>query len=106
MLGQGAVIWAMLLQVAPSAALPPADEVVVTAERLRRLRLSLAIPAGKLRTCAVKVSSGDARIDTVACEAARACVEGGVQAAEPLADCINTHIAEFVDKRAAAAAAR
>jgi hypothetical protein len=89
------VILPLLLQAAP------APDVVVTAERLRKLRLAATMAHGRLTGCTVSVSSGSARIDAAACQAMRACVADGVTASEPLADCIDTRVAALVQGGAA-----
>ncbi len=74
-----ALMAAQAVQTTPqSAADEPIDhEIVVTRERLRRIRIS---PGVKIRdgvvtpgTCKVKRSSGDAAIDALACDAVALC---------------------------------
>lgn len=100
MLGQGAVILPLLLaQAAPAATSPASGDVVITAERLRKLRLAASVEDGRLFACAVRVTSGDAAIDRIACDMMRDCAASGVVASEPLADCVDTRIAAFVRHR-------
>ena len=84
----------LLAQVAPAAS----PDVVVNA--LRRIRLSVSVHDGRLTDCAVRVSSGQPRVDAVACDATRTCVADGKSASDPLADCVNDAIAAFVKTRA------
>ena len=88
-----------LLALALLQAAAPADDVVVNA--LKRLRLSTDIEDGKVATCTVTTSSGDAGIDVAACDSTKACVADGVIAPEPLADCVDTRVGAFVRKRSA-----
>ncbi len=84
----------LLLALAAQAA---TGDVVVNA--LSRMRLSTDVQDGKVQTCEVTTTSGDAGIDRAACDSTRACVADGVTAPEPLADCVDTRVAAFVRKR-------
>lgn len=88
----------LLMQTAPAA------DVVVTAERLRKLRLATTVEHGQLTGCTVKVSSGDGLIDRVACQSMRACADSGIVASEALANCVDTRITAYVKERADAPA--
>jgi hypothetical protein len=88
------------MQASPAAA----SDVVVTAERLRKLQLATTMEGGKLSGCSVRVSSGDARIDTVACQAMSVCAGQGVTNSEALADCVDNRVAAYVQERANAPA--
>jgi hypothetical protein len=81
-----------------------ASDVVVTAERLRKLRLATTMDGGRLVGCAVRVSSGDAQVDTAACQAMIACAGQGVTNSEVLADCVDNRVAVYVQERANAPA--
>jgi len=86
---------AVALLAAQTADVPP--DVVVTGERLRRLRIDTNIDRrGRVRNCQVAVSSGDAAIDRQACLATRDCVASGSRAGGPLADCVDTALIAFV----------
>jgi len=92
------MIWIALalLQSAGTGAVAPVDrpeeatEVTVTADRLRKLQLDLAVEMGRVRSCGIKVSSGDRFIDDVACQQARVCVPQMKRV--NLMSCINTTI--------------
>ena len=87
----------LLAQAAP--AVPP--DVVVNA--LHRMRLSVSIHDRRLTDCAVRVSSGLARVDTVACDATRTCVDRGITLRGPLAACVHDMIGADLQRRAARA---
>lgn len=65
--------------VAPIA--PPtaasADDIVVVARRLRKLRLTYASTGRTLSSCRTSISSGDRRVDRIGCAIVRACVREG-----------------------------
>ena len=74
-----------------------APDIVVTGERLRRLRISTNINRrGQVRRCEVTVSSGDASIDRQACLSTRVCVTNGYRGGEGLANCVDTALIAFV----------
>ena len=52
-----------------------------------------------MRSCEIRVTSGDADIDRFACEATRTCFNGGVTDPEPLADYVDSRVAAFVQQR-------
>ncbi|TXC71449.1 hypothetical protein FSB78_11225 [Sphingomonas ginsenosidivorax] len=54
-----------------------ADDIVVVARRLRRLRLTYASSGRILRWCRTSISSGDRRVDRIGCAIVRACVREG-----------------------------
>jgi hypothetical protein len=86
---------------AAQAADVPAD-VVVTGERLRRLRVHAAVARnGRLRACEVTISSGDAAIDRQACVSTRDCMATGQRAGEALANCVDAQLIAFVRTGAA-----
>jgi hypothetical protein len=96
-------------QASPSAPLGPTpgkSDVVVTGERLRKLRLATSLEDGKLIGCSVAVSSGDAQIDFVACNMMRQCIAEGATTAEPLANCVDARISDYIKQDAATVAAR
>ena len=72
-------------------------DIVVTGERLRRLRVNANIDRrGRVRRCEVTVSSGDTAIDRQACLATRDCVGEGQRVGEGLANCVDAKLAAFV----------
>jgi hypothetical protein len=74
---------------------PPANEIVVIAERMSRIKLSLSRKKGVLKSCKVKVSSGDPVVDSFACEAVGACMAEGITKQDPLADCATDKVLAF-----------
>lgn len=85
-----------LAAIQPSlAAPPPADEIIVVAERMSRIKLSLSRKKGVLKKCKVKVSSGDPVIDSYACEAVGTCMAEGAIKRDPLADCATDKVLAF-----------
>lgn len=65
----------------PSATMPSvpesADDVVVVARRLRKLRLNYASTGRVMSRCRADISSGDKRVDRIGCAIVRACVRAG-----------------------------
>ncbi|WEK43761.1 MAG: hypothetical protein P0Y64_02720 [Candidatus Sphingomonas colombiensis] len=92
------ILAAMLLLASVQDAPPPAQHDVVVAA-LKRLRIATQVEGGKVQGCQARVSSGDADIDRVACDATVACFDGGVTQAEPLANCVEVKVAAFVRGR-------
>ncbi|MDF0486988.1 hypothetical protein PX554_02505 [Sphingomonas sp. H39-1-10] len=73
------------------------SDIVVTGERLRRLRVNANVDRrGRVRRCEIAVSSGDAAIDRQACVSTRDCVATGLRAGAPLADCVDAALIAFV----------
>ncbi|MEG3165168.1 hypothetical protein U1701_11235 [Sphingomonas sp. PB2P19] len=60
-----------------AAAQESADDIVVVARRLRKLRLRYASIGRILSSCRPEISSGDARVDRIGCAIVRACVRAG-----------------------------
>jgi hypothetical protein len=81
------------------AAPAPASEIVVIAERMSRIKLSLSRKKGVLKSCKVKVSSGDPVVDSFACEAVGACMAEGITKQDPLADCATDKVLAFYMER-------
>ncbi|WP_439469485.1 hypothetical protein [Blastomonas fulva] len=81
----------------------PADEIVVVAERMKRIKLRLSRSKGVLKSCRVRVSSGDPVIDGYACEAVGACMTEGAVKRQPLADCTTDKVLAFYHDRRDAA---
>lgn len=88
-----------LLLLAQSAPAETPNDVVVTAQKLRRLRLATSVADGKIAECHATVSSGDAGIDRAACEATAACYAAGSNQPEPLADCVEGRVVAYVRQR-------
>jgi len=89
------VIFLPMLLAAQSPGATP--DIVVTGERLRRLRVNANIDRrGRVRQCQIAVSSGDATIDRQACLSTRDCAASGFRAGEPLANCVDTALIAFV----------
>ena len=86
---------------------PPtsADEIVVVAERMKRIKLRLLRKNGVLKGCRVRVSSGDPVIDGYACEAISTCMAEGAVKRQPLADCTTDKVLAFYHDRRSAAGA-
>jgi hypothetical protein len=85
---------ALMLQAAPA---PAVNDIVVTA--LRKLRLSTDIDGRTVRGCTVRVSSGDAAIDSEACAATTRCIGQGVADSELLANCVDRDLRAYVRNR-------
>lgn len=67
------LIYALALTAAPAAVeLPAEDEIVVIAQRLRKVRFSFHAKDGELMACKVTTASSPI-IDTIVCKAARQC---------------------------------
>lgn len=82
---------------APAAAAP---DIVVVAEKLRKIRLSAdSDDQGRITACRVTVSSGDAKLDEYACEATRACATAGARSSEAVADCVDGRMIAFATNR-------
>jgi hypothetical protein len=86
-------LFAAMAASAPAAATP---DIVVVAEKLRKIRLSAdSDDQGRITACRVTVSSGDAKLDGYACEATRVCAAGGVQSSDAVADCVDGRMIAF-----------
>ena len=90
----------MLLALALAVGAPSADDIVVTAAKLRKIRISAdADPSGLITRCEVTVSSGDAELDRHACEATRQCTEAGIHSGEAVGDCVDHRLVAFANAR-------
>ncbi|MDK2758112.1 MAG: hypothetical protein KYX66_15410 [Blastomonas fulva] len=98
------ILLAALTVMQPAMVPPaPADEIVVVAERMKRIKLRLSRKKGVLKSCRVRVSSGDPVIDGYACEAIGTCMAEGAVKRQPLADCSTDKVLAFyMDRRSAA----
>ncbi|WAC23134.1 hypothetical protein [Blastomonas sp. SL216] len=98
------ILLAALTVMQPAMAPPaPADEIVVVAERMKRIKLRLSRKKGVLKSCRVRVSSGDPVIDGYACEAIGTCMTEGAVKRGPLADCATDKVLAFYMQRRSAA---
>jgi hypothetical protein len=98
------ILLAALAVMQPAMASPaPADEIVVVAERMKRIKLRLSRKKGVLKSCRVRVSSGDPVIDGYACEAIGTCMTEGAVKRGPLADCATDKVLAFYMERRSAA---
>lgn len=87
--------WAALCALAISVSVPAqdtpddaADDIVVVARKMRKVRLDYALYGPYLRRCDVAVSSGDGRIDRVMCAVLKACVREGHHDVAPARRCV------------------
>ncbi len=95
------VALAILSSVATSP-IPPAEssppeawddsDIVVVAEKLRKVKIDYSARGKKLFSCDVTQSSGDARIDRIMCAILNACVKSGAQSRFAAKNCINDRI--------------
>jgi hypothetical protein len=82
---------------APAAATP---DIVVVADKLRKIRLSAdSDDQGRITACRVTVSSGDTKLDAFACEATRACAADGIGSSDAVADCVDGRMIAFATNR-------
>jgi hypothetical protein len=91
---------ALLAALAAPASATATPDIVVVAEKLRKIRLSAdSDDQGRITACRVTVSSGDARLDEYACEATRACATAGVRSSDAVADCVDGRMVAFATNR-------
>jgi hypothetical protein len=99
------ILFAPLLSLAGSVGqqmpAPPANEISVVGNKLRKLQLDLNVDAGRMTACRAKVSSGDRFIDDVACESARVCIGKRSSARIGLMNCINDGVVAAVARERA-----
>jgi hypothetical protein len=84
----------------PGDAAPPADaEIVVTGERLKRIRVVTKHDrkTGQKR-CVVKRSSGDGALDTGFCEVVLGCARTA-QKPKDMSACVSSGVAEMLQRR-------
>ncbi len=77
---------------APSVAAEQADDIVVIARKLRKLRLHYASTGRALRWCHTDISSGDPRLDRIGCAMVRACVHDGHDEPTAALACVNRRV--------------
>lgn len=77
---------------APDATPAQAEDIVVVARKLRRVRLHYASSGRALRWCHADISSGDARLDRIGCAMVRACVREGSDTTQAVLGCVNRRI--------------
>ncbi|MDG5488406.1 hypothetical protein NYR55_07200 [Sphingomonas sp. BGYR3] len=83
---------------------PPVDDgadIVVVAERMKRIKLSLSRKGDVLRKCRVRESSGDPAIDGFACQAVAECLSEGNRKSDPLEACATKRTLAFYRARRA-----
>ncbi len=84
-------MWALALLLLQAPAAAP-DDILVVAERLKRLRFSAAVDKqGRVR-CKVKRSSGDRMLDAVACDAVRDCAARRLSALPAVQACLEERL--------------
>jgi hypothetical protein len=76
----------------PPASVAQADDIVVVARKLRRLRLHYASSGKAFRWCHADISSGDPRLDRIGCALVRACVRQGFDDTVSALACVNRRI--------------
>jgi hypothetical protein len=88
---------ALALQQVPAAPPPAAsegtaDDIVVAAQRLGRMRLSVRYDRKGQVTCRVRRSSGDAATDALACAASRECAGSSVPRKADAQTCVRDRL--------------
>ncbi len=71
---------------------PQAEDIVVVARKLRRIRLHYASRGKAFRWCHADISSGDPRMDRIGCAMVRACVREGHDTTVDVLGCVNRRI--------------
>ena len=77
---------------ATHSAPPQAEDIVVVARKLRRVRLHYASRGRAFRWCHADISSGDPRLDRIGCAMVRACVREGNDTTVDVLGCVNRRI--------------
>ncbi|WP_380785931.1 DUF3617 family protein [Sphingomonas sp. R86521] len=77
---------------ATTGATGSADDVVVVARRLRKLRLNYASSHRVMSRCRADISSGDKRVDRIGCAIVRACVRAGFEEPGPALACFRRKV--------------
>lgn len=84
---------------APNAVAAPAatadagaDDILVVARKLRRIRLHYASTGRILRWCHADISSGDPRLDRIGCALVRACVKEGNEGDPDVLACVHARV--------------
>jgi hypothetical protein len=72
------------------AASPPAadDDIVIIGRRVRKVKFTIRPDRAGRQICRIKRSSGDPEIDSLACEAARACAGAANGKKEAMLACL------------------
>ena len=102
------IVAALLALSAPQVAVPPSmdEEEIVVMGRLRKVRFDFRAKDGVMSRCRVTRSTGDAILDRLVCDTARACVSDGQVTTTPqMAACMKARRDEILDQRAALAGA-
>ena len=76
-----AVLFLLAAQPPGADAAPTENDIVVVGQRVRKLRFRLKTDKAGQAVCRIRRSSGDPDIDSLGCEAARACMNSATQAA-------------------------
>lgn len=71
---------------------PQAEDIVVVARKLRRIRLHYASRGKAFRWCHADISSGDPPLDRIGCAMVRACVREGNDTTVDVLGCVNRRI--------------
>jgi hypothetical protein len=102
---------AFLLALSPVPAAAPApptpqDEIVIVAERLKRLRFAAHVGRRGLVHCRVKQSSGGPAYDAIACPAVEDCARRALRTAAEAERCVRERLLTRAAELAAAEQAR
>ena len=94
------ILPAIALAVVTPTAGGAGDDIVVTAAKLRKIRINAdSDGSGLITKCDVTVSSGDVELDRHACEATRQCAEAGIRSGEAVGDCVDQRLIAFANAR-------
>jgi hypothetical protein len=85
----------LLPQEAPA---PPNAEIVVVANKMRKVRLEFTMFGPYLKSCDVAQSSGEARIDRMVCAVLKTCINEGYRDVGPAKECIYRKIDSLQDR--------
>ncbi|MDB5690157.1 MAG: hypothetical protein JWL91_2033 [Sphingomonas bacterium] len=95
------IAFVLLAAMTPAAAPAGPSDIVVTAAKLRKIRLSAdSDDSGRITACRVTVSSGDKMLDDHACDATKACAAGGIGSPDAISDCVDGRLIAFATGRA------
>jgi hypothetical protein len=101
---------AFLLALSPVPAAAPAptrqDEIVIVAERLKRLRFTAHVGRDGRVHCRVKQSSGDPAYDSIACPAVEDCARRTLRTAAEAERCVRERLLTRAAELAASEEAR
>ncbi|WP_167737565.1 hypothetical protein [Sphingomonas parva] len=95
------LLFLLALQSAPAAAAPDDQEIVVLAQKLRRIDVAMKLRKkdGKavLQRCALTRASGEAELDAIPCDVARLCMADGVTSRRQLEACVEQRSEKRID---------